>query len=300
MSLKALLQGCCSRLHLTLAALAIGASGVVCAQSSPSVYTKAMRYDAAQRVVGIIEPDPDDIGPLRYAATRYIYDSRGLITFAEIGELASWQPESVSPIHWPGFSVFRRIDFTYDATGAVLSEKLSSAGSAFLQRQYSYDSVGRLQCRVRRMNVAAFTSALQLSACQPGTQGAMGPDRIERFGSYDNSDRPLALIKAYGTSLQQTYATFTYSGAHVASIQDANGNLQTIQVDGFGRLEYWYFPSATVPGQSNGADFERYTYDLNDNRTQWKKRDGSVINYSYDGLDQVTSKDGPGPSIDVT
>ncbi|MES1158348.1 MAG: RHS repeat-associated core domain-containing protein [Terricaulis silvestris] len=73
----------------------------------------------------------------------------------------------------------------------------------------------------------------------------------------------------------------------------------------------WYFPSPTPPSGYNPAtqatalstagafsttDYEAYTYDANSNRTSLKKRDGQLINYSYDALNRMTLKDVPGGS----
>jgi YD repeat-containing protein len=103
---------------------------------------------------------------------------------------------------------------------------------------------------------------------------------------YDTNDRPLTIVKAYGTPIQQTYATYSYQDGHLASSKDANGNLSTFQVDGFGRLQYQNFPSATNVGLTD--TYERYSYDQNDNITQIRKRDGSIIDFpSYDAMNRL-------------
>ena len=68
----------------------------------------------------------------------------------------------------------------------------------------------------------------------------------------------------------------------------------------------WFFPSKTRPtnydpaasgldtsGTPNWSDYEEYTYDNNGNRLSLRKRDGSVINYTYDALNRMTVKDLP-------
>lgn len=269
-------------------------------QASPGSFTTAYRYDASQQLLGVIKPDPDGAGPNNYAATRNTFDVRGLLTRVEVGELSSWQSEAIKPVNWVGFTVFRQVDYTYDAYGRKLSEQGSASGVAYTLKQFSYDSVGRPDCTTTRMNTSAFTSAMSLTACQLGAEGSIGPDRIERIGSYDTSDRPLTVLKGYGTPLQQTYATYTYSGAHLASSRDANGNVSTFNVDGLGRLQYWFLPSPTSVGQTSATDYEQYTYDENGNRTQVRKRDGSLIGYTYDALNRAISKDLPGSAADVS
>ncbi len=286
-----------SSLRWLLVALALAPISVVWSQSAPSPYTSGFRFDAAQRLVGQIAPDPDGGGPLHYGATRNTYDARGLLTRVEVGELSAWQSEATPPAAWTGFTVFRQSDYTYDINGRQLSEQVSAGGSAFLLTHFSYDTVGRLDCVARRMNAAAFGAD---HACTLGSQGSFGPDRIERVIGYDSSDRPLGIVRAYGTALQQNYATYTYAGAHLASSTDANGNVSTFHVDGLARLEYWRFPSPTSVGQTSSTDFEKYGYDANGNRTQLLKRDGSVINYAYDALNRLIGKDLPGGAADVS
>ncbi len=63
--------------------------GVALAQSSPSAFTSAIRYDLAGHVTGTIAPDPDGSGLLHYAAVRNTYDADGRLIRVEKGELAS-------------------------------------------------------------------------------------------------------------------------------------------------------------------------------------------------------------------
>jgi len=56
----------------------------------------------------------------------------------------------------------------------------------------------------------------------------------------------------------------------------------------------WNFPSATSLGSVSTTDYEAYTYDANGNRLTLRKRDGSVIGYTYDALNRMTLKDIPG------
>jgi RHS repeat-associated protein len=102
------------------------------------------------------------------------------------------------------------------------------------------------------------------------------------------------VTKAYGTSLQQDYATYTYSqNGKQTSVADANGNLAMMTYDGFDREVQWTFPSPTTHGAVNAADFEAYGYDTNGNRTSLRRRDGTAINYTYDALNRGTEKDVP-------
>jgi RHS repeat-associated protein len=280
--------------------LLLASPSIAVAQSSPSDFTTATRYDDMRRVVGTIAPDPDGSGPLHYAATRTSYDAAGRPFLVEKGQLASWQSEAVLPVHWPtapadplGFTVFSQVETTYDSMDRKLTEKTSSGGTAYALTQYSYDAVGRLECTAVRMNPAAYGS-LPASACTLGTAGSYGPDRITR-NIYDADDEILKVQKAYGTPFQQDYVTYTYTGSgKQATVVDANGNKAAYTYDGFDRQTQWNFPDKVTVGTASAADFETYTYDANSNRTSLRKRDTRTISYGYDALNRMTSKTYPG------
>ncbi|MBN8809655.1 MAG: hypothetical protein J0I47_15665 [Sphingomonas sp.] len=269
------------------------ASPLAWAQTSPSAYTYATRYNAAGQVTGTIAPDPDGAGPLHYAATRTTYDAASRVTRVEKGELSLWQDETIAPSAWSGFTVFSQVDTTYDAMDRKLTETVSSGGTANGLTQYSYDSLGRLDCTAVRMNPAVYGS-LPSSACSLGTAGSYGPDRITR-NVYDAAGQLLKVQKAYGTSLQQDYETYTYSAnGKPLTMKDANGNVAGYTYDGFDRLAQWNFPDKVSTGAISSTDYEAYTYDANGNRLTLRKRDGSVIAYTYDALNRMTVKDIPG------
>ena len=268
------------------------------AQAAPSAFTTATRYDADRRVTGTIAADPDGSGPLHYAAVRNSYDAAGRLIRVEKGELATWQPEigqpgGVAPANWSGFTVFSQVDTVYDVMDRKVTETVSSGGTAYSATQYSYDAVGRLDCTAVRMNPAIY-AALPASACTLGTEGTQGPDRITR-NIYDAAGQLLKVQKAYGTTLQQDYASYAYSlnGKQIRVI-DANGNQASMTYDGFDRQIQWNFPDKVTGGAVSTTDYEAYTYDANGNRLTLRKRDGSVIGYSYDALNRMTVKDIPG------
>lgn len=269
--------------------------GMAQAQASPSAYTYATRYDAMRRVTGTIAPDPDGAGVIKYAAARTTYDATGRPIKQEKGELAAWQSEAVAPASWSGFTVHSQVDTVYDAMDRKLNERLSSGGAPYGLTQYSYDAVGRLECTAVRMNPAAYGS-LPASACTLGTAGTQGPDRITRT-VYDAAGQVLKVQKAYGTPLQQDYASYTWSdNGKQTGVTDANGNKASMTYDGYDRQVRWNFPSKTTVGQVSAVDYEQYGYDANGNRTSLRKRDGKVIAYSYDALNRVTFKDVAGES----
>ncbi|MGY4397339.1 RHS repeat-associated protein [Sphingomonas sp. UYAg733] len=280
-----------------LAALfGIGLPSVAMAQATASPFTSATRYDVDNRVTGTIAPDPDADGAIKFAAVRNSYDTNGRLTKVEKGELAAWQSEAVTPMDWElntSFQIFQTIDTTYDLLDRKTSEKLSSGGTAYSLTQYSYDLSGRVECTAVRMNPAAY-AGLPPSACTLGTTGAQGADRITK-NVYDDAGQLLKVQKAFATPRQQDYASYDYSpnGKQTWMI-DANGNKATMTYDGHDRQIQWNLPDKTIPGTASATDYEAYGYDANGNRTSLRKRDTSVINYSYDALNRMTLKDIPG------
>ncbi|UKK86163.1 hypothetical protein L7H23_08725 [Sphingopyxis sp. BSN-002] len=281
------------RILLTIAAVAaaVPTAGAQ-AQSAPASDMTAMRYDVARRVTGTIAPDPDGAGPIKFAATRNTYDSRGLLIKVESGELSSWQSEAVAPASWTGFTIFKTVDTTYDIMGRKTKDAVSADGSVQAVTQYSYTAAGDLECTAVRMNSAAFGS-LPSSACTLGTAGTQGNDRITR-NTYIIPGRLQKVQRAYGTALQQDYVEYSYTAnGQQKTVTDANGTTATYEYDGHDRLKRWRFPSLTTSGQSSTTDYEEYGYDVGGRRTSLRKRDGSTISFAYDALGRVTAKTVP-------
>lgn len=260
------------------------------AQSSPSPYTSAVRYDEMGRLTGTIAPDPDGAGVLKFAASRTTFDLAGRPTKIETGELLNWQADSIAPKNWTGFTVLSSVETSFDALDRkIKSVTKGSNGIAVSAVQYSYDALGRLECTATRMNPAVYLS-LPASACALSTEGSFGPDRITK-NVYDAAGQMLKVQKAVGTAIQQDHVTYTYTtNGKQATVKDANGNLSQFQYDGHDRQSHWYFPSKTSTGQVSTIDYEVYIYDANGNRTGLRKRDGSEFSYQYDALNRMTVK----------
>ncbi|RYF19884.1 MAG: RHS repeat-associated core domain-containing protein [Oxalobacteraceae bacterium] len=264
-------------------------------QAAGSPFMSATRYDDSHRVVGTIEAKPDATlgGGLPYQAVRTTYDGNGWITKQEKGSLSAWQSEDVAPAAWTGFTVNLVIDTSYDSDGRKLIEATGSGGVTFLRTQWSWDGLDRMTCRTVRMNAADNFASAPADACQLGGEGGQGADRITHT-EYDDAGRVKAVQQAYGTPLQQDYASYTYTGSgKQASVTDASTNVAKLIYDDLDRLSEWHFPSPTSPGQINDADYEAYLYDANGNRTTLRKRDGRTIVSAYDALNRVVTKSFP-------
>lgn len=190
--------------------------------------------------------------------------------------------------------VDNRVDFAYDTTRNPKREGIKDgSGVTHTLVERTFDARGRLECEARRMNPAAFAS-LSGSACALGTEGSYGPDRITR-NVYDAASQLREVQRAYGTPLQQNYATYTYrpNGTR-ETVKDANNNLSTFEYDGFDRLSKLRFPSPTKgANQSSTTDFEQYGYDEAGNRTWLRKRDGRTLYFGYDALNRLRTKSVP-------
>lgn len=276
---------------VAFALLACLAAKTSFAQSAPSSYTTCYLHNIGGQLTGVIRPTTGS----GYLATRYTYNSAGLVTIEEQGSLGSWQCEDSSstsdiPASWSGFTVFQTETYGYDSMGRVVWDEVSSGGAAYKLTEYSYDGVGREQCRAVRMNPSAGPSG---NACALSSQGNFGPDRIT-YTTYDAQDHPLTIQRAHLTSDQETYETDAYTpNGLVNTIKDADGNLTTLSYDGLDRLAQTQFPSKTTPGSSSATDLEKYTYDADNNRLTLLTRDAQTISYSYDGLDRMTLKQWP-------
>lgn len=286
--MKARTNAACRLICLLLAGLAAIAAN---AAQVELPYTLVSRYSPGGQLLGTIAPDPDDAGPLRYAATRYTYDTTNrLLLKVESGELSTWLDETVAPASWPGFSVFLTTEYTYDTYGRRVTERLiGTNGQAESLTQYSYDTWSRVQCKAVRMNPASYGSP-PASACTLGAEGSDGPDRIHRY-TYDVLDQVLTEERAVGTALQQTYVTNSYAHRLLTSQSDANGNRTELRYDGYARLKRRVYPSPTTAGAVNEGDYNEYDYDNNGNLIYERKRDGASITNAYDANDRPIFKD---------
>jgi RHS repeat-associated protein len=281
-------------------------SSAAVAQSTPSDYTYGLRYDDQRQVVGQLSPDPDGAGPLKYPAVRSTYDAQNRLIMVERGQLATWQPETIAPSAWIGFTLFSKTETLYDALDQKERDIVSEGGVVIAVTQYSYDGAGRVICVAVRMNPAVYASLPP--ACTPSTTGSHGPDRITR-NSYDGAGQLVQIRKAIGTPQEQVYATYSYTpNGKQEYVIDSNGNRAKLQYDEFDRLVEWQFPSTTRPtafdpstqatalasagSVSTGTyrDYEGYGYDPGGNRTSLRKRDGRTFSFQYDALSRNTVK----------
>ena len=251
--------------------------------------TARLRYDAMRRVVGVIAPDPDGAGPLKFRATRNTYDAIGRLVKVEVGTV-----NSQSDADWAAFAPIQTVETTYDTLDRKTKVwTYGTTGGTQSLTQFSYDAVGRLDCTAVRMNPAAFGS-LPANACTLGTQGSDGPDRITKL-TYDVAGQVTKITLAYGTADQADDQTNTYTlNGKLATVTDGENNTTTLEYDGHDRLSKSRYPVPTTGAlASSTSDYEQLTYDARSNVIQDRRRDGQLINFSYDALGRMTLKDVP-------
>lgn len=251
------------------------------------------RRDAARQLLGVVGVDPDGGGPLKYRAVRYSYDADGRPTIVEQGTV-----NSLSDADWAAMSVLQQGLTKYDAIGRPTHQALNAGGAIQSVIQLSYDAANRRTCSIIRMNPSVFGawpnfSSLPASACDQGTAGSDGPDRIT-YNTYDNADQLVQVTAAYGSSAARTEKYAYLPNGTIGLVTDGANNTTSFSYDGFDRLTYTHYPVTAVGAQqANGADYDLYGYDAAGNRTSWRRRDGNTINFSYDALGRLTYKDAP-------
>ena len=260
--------------------------------------TTTWRYDAARRQVGAISADPDGAGTRQRTAVRTTYDDAGRVTEMEDGTV-----NGTTDPDWAAFVSANQLTTTW-TNGRQARDAVSAGGTTYQVTDYSYDADGRLLCTALRMDPAQFAADASLNACALGTN--TNPyDRISRL-YYDAVGRNNKLLAAYLTADQAYEWQKIYSNnGQLIYLTDANGNLTTYSYDGYDRLTKTRYPDPVSTGTSSPTDYEELVYDDASNVTSRHLRGYASdstqhIDYGYDRLNRVTSKDLPNGEPDVS
>lgn len=254
--------------------------------------TTRMRYDAGNRLTGMVSADPDGSGSLPHRAMRTTF-TNGLPVKQEVGTVASQ-----SDTDWAAMTVAQEMQTVFDGNARATVSKLVSGSTVYSLTQVTYDALGRAECTAQRMNPAEF-GALPTSACTLDTEGTFGPDRIVRT-TYDELGRPKLVRSAVGTAIEgdEVAATYTANG-QLETLTDGENNRTTYVYDGFDRLRQTQFPLPTTDLTSSTTDYEELTYDAGGNVINVRLRDNTNIAMTYDALGRPTLKNLPGSEPDV-
>ncbi|GAA0570625.1 RHS repeat-associated core domain-containing protein [Rhizomicrobium electricum] len=243
--------------------------------------TSYFTYDAVRRRVFEISPDPDDVGPHPRPAQKTIYDARGRVIEVQRGATSSVSGE--------GFEMDSKVVTTYDPSGNAIAKKTYDRAGVVLDfAQMSYDADNRVVCTAIRMNSGAFASAPD-DACSI-TAGATLEDRITRK-YYDPAGQLLREVRGFGSSVQQTYATSTYTpDGLLDTVTDADGgsHITKYVYDDFNRLHVTSFAFGSSEQRNEQLD-----YDANGKVTSRTTRAGKTITYTYDALSRLVGKSVP-------
>lgn len=247
------------------------------------------RLDTQRQLTGRIQVDPDGEGTLRPAkAERYTYNPDGKPTLVERGTV-----NSQSDVDWLAFVVNDKTVFKYDSAGRTSEQDVVAGSTTYAVTQYDYDASNDLRCTAVRMNPAVFGS-LPASACDLGTEGPNGPDRITRTRYYPNGQLQW-VREAYQTANYRYRAAYAYTlNGKLQFAIDGNSNMTTYEYDGHDRLAKVFYPSSSTPNTSSTTDYVQNTYDATTWRlTQERRRDGQVMIYSYDPRGNRITRNAP-------
>ena len=252
--------------------------------------TTRYRYDDNRNLVGVIGPDPDGSGPLLRRAQRNTYDDNGAVTVTEQGTVTG-----LTDPNWAAFVSLQKVATTYDVYSRPTHQRLQSGSTTYGLTQVSYDTSGRTDCVVTRMNPATFASP-PASACTLATAGTYGPDRAMKYG-YDAAGQLTSTISGFGSGDTITESVTYTDNGQPETLTDGNGNVSTFVYDGFDRLTRLRYPNPSGGGSST-TDYENYTYDAASNVTQYRTRGGDLFTSTYDALNREVEIDSPGTTPD--
>src|SRR5579859_1058298 len=259
--------------------------------TDPRTDTTNLVWDSDRRLTYLISPDPDGAGPAARTTQHWTYDDDGLFTAEEKGTSTSALAA--------GYTALLRTEFAHDAVGNRVQEAVRDLGSGSIiaLTQLSYDPTDNLACTAVRMDPTTF-GAPPSDACTPVAANINTPlqDRVT-FNGYNFRGELTETDRGYfgqaATNLKAlAIESFGYSpNGQRTQITDANGNLTTLQYDGFDRLASQIYPVlARGARASNAADHEDFSYDGNGNRLSFRRRNGQSLTYVFDNLNRVIEK----------
>jgi RHS repeat-associated protein len=242
-------------------------------------------YDAMDRVVGTISPDPDGGGSRPRLATRTTYDSEGRVAAVEtgttygttLGDLNSLSPVAKSTTEFNATTGLPQVARSYVFENGAYA--LKNVG------QTTYDTALRVDCVAQRLNPDIFGS-LPSSACTPGTAGPDGNDRITKY-TYDVTNAVTQVTAAYGTGNAKTETkTINAASGRLDAVTDGNGNTTTFEYDAFGRPTKTHYPN---PARSD--DYAETVYS-GARAFSVRLRDGLTVAFGYDDLGRISGTSG--------
>jgi len=197
----------------------------------------------------------------------------------------------------------------YDADGRLI-RSAAQIGAQWLVSCRSYSASGKLLKAWGPAQTAADTSCPAAAAPVPVTDYAYddldrpsrvtqnltageGGNRVSET-AYHLDDTVQSVQRAVGSTVAQTYATYTYTdNGLVASVKDAKNNLTAYAYDGHDRKVKLSYPDPSTANTASSTDYEQYGWDANANLTSLRKRSGQSITLAYDNLNRLTARSYP-------
>jgi RHS repeat-associated protein len=244
-------------------------------------------YDAVRRMIGEIGVDPDGPGPLPRQATRTYYNPDGEVSGVKTGIV---QSISFSAVENMTAQLETQTEFS-TVNGLPVVERVYADGVLKKVTQKSYDDRWNLECVAQRLNPAAFT-ALPSSACDPGTPGPEGNDRITRY-TYDATDALIKTTSAVGTPRERDDRINHYRSDNglLEAEEDGKGNKTFYKYDAYKRPEKTVYPTPEDGSVESTTDYTQKFY-LGAQVDSVRLRDGLIINFDYDERGRTETKSG--------
>ena len=224
-------------------------------------------HDPLRRVVGIVGPDPDGSGPLRYPATDTTYDGNGRVVKVARGTVTDQSSGAGG-----SFAPLETHDMGYDAGGRMTHADVMAGGTTVSSTDYTYDAANR-----------PLTTTVRMFG--------QGSDRVTS-SAYDPASGLLTSTTTASGTADASTVGYTYTlNEKRKSLTDGNNNTTNYAYDGFDRLQMTTYADSST---------EVLGYDAASNVMSDKRRDGQVIGYTYDTVNQVRTRSGAGLSNGYT
>lgn len=255
------------------------------AGANSAEYQTIYTFDAAGRQLTETKPDPDGTGPGIAPVTTNTYDA--------VGNLASVKDAKN-----------RTTAYTYDAAGRILTVTAPNLGVT----TYTYDGAGNVLTRrddKQHVTTWVYDDAGRLSSeTKPDPDGGGPQTSPLTTYTYDPNGNRLTLtdpngnatgtagdgVTTYGYDRANRQTSVDYADAtpDVAFAYDNAGN-RTQMTDGAGMETRTYDNLDRLKTVTRGSDTFSYTYDPVGNVTQRTYPGQSPIDYTYDGLDRMST-----------
>jgi RHS repeat-associated protein len=266
--------------------------------TDPNGNATGYKFDALRRLTEVDAP--------LSATTVYRYDLDGQLTSTQKYDSTRSAYQTEVKYYWPtgdlAYVVHPDAGPTAPAQGASTTVTSLSCPSSYVTC-YSYDADGRvlttsepLTATTSRVSANAYDLAGQ-RLCSWRGFGTTASAVSQVTGSTPCAWTP----SSYTSTAALRYDLLAYSpSGKITQSTDSDGNLTSLNYDGFDRLSQMILPGTTLgtaapchTTYTAGDDCEQYGYDNNDNRKTKTNRSGNTITYSFDAMNHEYQRQVP-------